>query len=180
MEEVIRILYKRGCIKLGRFKLSSGKVSNIYIDVRMLYSFPQELRAVVRKILDVIKDLSFDYVCGIESSGIPLATLLAYLLNKPLIYVRKSAKEHGLGKEIEGFFKPGIRTIVVDDVITSGNSILRASKVLRRNGIIADKAVVIVNRNEGGEDLLLRNGIKLYYLVKMNDILRYGAKYAKE
>ncbi|HFC49558.1 MAG TPA: orotate phosphoribosyltransferase, partial [Thermofilum sp.] len=96
-------------------------------------------------------------------------------MKKPLIYVRKERKEHGTKKIIEGDFKPGAKVLVVDDVATTGGSILRAVNALRSAGLVVEHALVVVDRLEGAEEALSRVGVRLFSLVTLKDLVGGGA-----
>lgn len=170
--EVKEALIRAGCLLHGTFKLSSGKTSNVYVDVRRLYSHPVELKVVVAELTELIKQLNCDYVAGVESGGIPLATLCSYTLGKPLVYVRKKPKEHGTQKMIEGHIESeGAVAVVVDDVATTGSSILKAVTVLREAGFEVRDALVVIDREEGAESALKNNGVALHALLKLRELV---------
>lgn len=169
--EVINALKSAGCIKRGVFKLSSGKISNIYIDVRLLYSKPEELNIVLKNMEILLSELKYDYICGIATGGLPLASMLALKQRKPLLYVRKKTKEYGTGRKVEGIEGDiSGNVVVVDDVLTTGNSVLSAVKALRELKANVSDVVVVVNRAENNNPLV-EEGIRLHSLLKLNDIL---------
>ncbi|RLE86904.1 MAG: orotate phosphoribosyltransferase [Thermoprotei archaeon] len=168
---VIEALLKAGCLMHGTFKLSSGGVSSVYVDVRRLYSHPQELRIVVGEMAEVVRGLGCELVVGVETGGIPLAALVAYLLEKPMVYVRKKPKEHGTQRMIEGDLRGGGRGVVVDDVATTGSSILRAVRALEEAGVEVRDALVVVDRGEGARRALESVGVKLHALTTLSELL---------
>jgi len=172
--EVTLALLRAGCLKRGRFKLSSGRISDVYVDIRRLYSYPYELRIVVEEMSEVARELGCDMVAGIETSGIPLASLIAFLLGKPMVYVRKSLKGHGTMRLVEGVVEEGAKVLVVDDVATTGSSILRAVRVLRHLGVSVERALVVVDRGEGAAEALGKEGVELHSLVSLDEILGVG------
>jgi orotate phosphoribosyltransferase len=156
------------------FKLTSGKISPYYIDLRVIPSFPSVFKKVcdfyVKLLEEEVGVDNFDRVAGIPTAGIPFASIVAYLLDKPLLYVRKEEKIHGRERRIEGVVKPGDRVVVLDDLITTGKSILNAVKALRGEGVVAENAVVLIDRMEGGKEKLEEDGVKLHSIASILDI----------
>jgi len=177
---VVELLQRSNCIKLGRFILSSGSESKIYIDLRALLSHPKEFKSLVKICDKIVEKMNFDILAGVESSGIPLATALALEQEKPMIYVRKEAKDHGLRKRIEGDVQPGVKALVVDDVATTGASLEGAVRALRSEGLTVSDAFVIVDRGEGAGERLAGLNVKLSSLITLNQITSRLKKSEKE
>lgn len=171
--KVVEALIRANCIKFGKFRLSSGKESGVYVDLRVLYSHPRELRVVVRELASLVESLGAEYVCGVETSGIPLASVVAYELGKPMIYVRKKSKAHGTGRLVEGAPERGRVAVVIDDVSTTGSSLAHAVGALRGHaGMVVRDAVVVVDRQENCLKRLSELGVKLHSLVTLGELLR--------
>lgn len=168
------ILVRLGALQFGMFKLTSGKISPYYIDLRVIPSFPSVFKKVcdfyVKLLEEEVGVDNFDRVVGIPTAGIPFASIVAYLLDKPLLYVRKEERIHGRERKIEGVVKPGDRVVVLDDLITTGKSILNAVKALRGEGVVAEDAVVLIDRMEGGREKLEEDGVKLHSIASILDI----------
>jgi len=162
-------MYKHGMIKFGKFKLTSGIESPFYIDVRKLYSFPELAYRVVSELVSRIPLSTFDVLVGVESAGIPLAAYISCLTRKPLAYVRKEPKKHGTGNVVEGEVT-GKKAAIVDDVVTTGSSLIKAIDNLLNAGAKPVMAIVIVDREQGGRKLLESRGIKLYALLTTSEI----------
>jgi len=171
MSKITDLLIKFGAVKYGDFILSSGKRSNIYVDLRNIISYPQVYREIVKESISLIKHLSFDAIAGIPTGGLIWASLIAYELSKPLCYVRKEEKGHGTSKILEGDLNKGSKVIIIDDVATTGSSILYAAEKLMENGFIVKDAFVIVDREEGARSNLESKGIVLHSLLKLRDLL---------
>lgn len=167
--ELCRVLNKIGAIKFGTFKLTSGRTSPYYIDLRIVPSFPDAFRRVCDVYVKLIdKELgkeAFDRIAGIPTAGIPFASLIAYLLGKPFFYIRQRFKLHGRERRIEGIIMPGDRVLLVDDLITTGRSLSKAAKAIRAEGGLVNHALVLLDREEGGKQRLAKDKIQLHYLL---------------
>jgi len=157
-------------LKFGKFKLTSGLESPYYIDLRLAPSYPKLFEEIADELVNAIAENAgeFDKVAGVELAGIPLSTLVAYKLRRPLVYVRKSRKEHGTGGRVEGVLKRGDKIILVDDVLTTGGTLASAVLALRDEGASVEETVVFVDRMQGGVDELGRLGVKV---IKVYDVL---------
>lgn len=171
MSWIVIELYNKGMIKIGDFKLSSGLYSPFYIDMRRLYSFPELTRYVVQEILSKVPISDIDVVVGVESAGIPLASYIACYTGKPMAYVRKEKKNYATGLGVEGEVLDR-RVLVVDDVVTTGNSLLKAVTNLKEAGAIPVRTVVIVDREQGARENLAKHGIELYSLMTASFIFK--------
>lgn len=172
--EICKILNKIGALKFGAFKLTSGKISPYYIDLRIIPSFPDAFQKICNLQAAFIKEeiglKSFDRIAGIPIAGIPFASLIAYNLKKPFLYIRKGVRLHGRKRRIEGILTPGDRVLLIDDLITTGLSLTEAKKAIEAEGGVTTDAVVLLDREEKGKEKLHKNGIKLYALLKMSEI----------
>ena len=168
-----KVLVKMNILKFGTFKLTSGKLSSYYINLRVVPSFPDIFKEVVACYIYTIKNIglaSFDAVCGIATSGLTFAAAVAYTLSKPLLYVRREKKGHGLNKVLEGVLYPGWRILILDDLATTGESILTATRAVRSEGGRVEDAVVLIDRREGAERALLNEGVKLHYFTDISEL----------
>jgi orotate phosphoribosyltransferase len=167
--ELSRILHKIGAIKFGTFKLTSGRVSPYYIDLRIVPSFPDAFQRVCDLYVKLLeKDLGVENVsriAGIPTAGMPFASAVAYLMKKPFVYIRPKVKMHGRERRVEGILMPGDRVLLVDDLITTGLSLMKAAKAITAEGGVVKDALVMLDREEGGKGRLLKDGIKLHYLL---------------
>ncbi len=154
-DELVNFLYDINAIKLGNFTLSSGSISRFYIDLRLLQSYP----VYFRKAISLLKMLvlqrigldGFDYICSIPTSGTIFGSSLSFELFKPHIYVRKDAKGYGTQKKLEGYLKPGSRVLFVEDVVTTGNSLLTAVKAIT-DQTRCNRVVVLIDREQGAAE----------------------------
>ncbi|MEZ0346298.1 MAG: orotate phosphoribosyltransferase [Infirmifilum sp.] len=168
------LLWRIGAVQRGSFRLSSGRTSNIYVDLRRLPSHPEEYKLVLEELARRVGGIAFDVVCGIAVGGLPLSACLAHLLGKPLIYVRKDRKNHGTMRQLEGDYTAGERAIIVDDVATTGGSIIEAARVLRSQGLVVEDAIVVVDREEGAREALEAEGLRLHSLTTLRKLLEVG------
>ncbi len=136
-------------LRFGEFTLASGAKSKFYIDLRYLPSFPDLYRDLITAMFDKIKvTLTFDVIIGIPLAGIPLATSLSWLCEKPLHLLRKTSKSHGLKKLIEGPPIKGKQVLLVDDLISSGHSKEYAIDAIRDQGGTVSNLLVLIDRRE--------------------------------
>ena len=171
--EFCKILNRIGAIEFGIFKLTSGKTSPYYIDLRIVPSFPDAFRKVCDLYIKLIKkeigSQNFERVAGIPTAGISFASVVAYHFKKPFFYVRKEVKLHGRQRRIEGILMPGDRVLLLDDLVTTGKSLVKAAKAIRAEGGVVKDAVVLLDREEGGVENLEKEGIKLHALMKASE-----------
>jgi orotate phosphoribosyltransferase len=174
--ELGKILNRIGALKFGTFKLTSGEISPYYMDLRIVPSFPDSFRRICDLYVELIKsDVGadgFDRIAGIPTAGISFASIAAYHLKKPFIYVRTAEREHGRGRCVEGILSPGNRVLLMDDLITKGGSVLKAAEAVRAEGGGVTDAVVLMDREENGKQNLAKDGIKLHYLITMSELAR--------
>jgi orotate phosphoribosyltransferase len=174
--EVCKILNKIGSLQFGTFKLTSGKMSPYYIDLRIIPSFPDVFQKVCSFYTNFIKEKigveKFNRVAGIPVAGIPFASLIAYNLRKPFLYVRKGVRLHGRQRRIEGVLNPGDYVLLIDDLITTGLSLRRAAKAITAEGGIVKDVVVLLDRQEGGGEKLEKSGIRLHALLNISEVAR--------
>lgn len=167
-------LFRIGAIRFGRFTLASGKSSSYYLDLRVVPSDPLAFDLTIAAYLAMAREMgeqNFDVVAGVATAGIAISSPLAYVLKKPMVYVRREQKGHGLGKLVEGAVTPGWKALVVDDLITDGGSKIDAVESLRKSGCVVNDVMVLVDRLEGGRESLARSGVKLWAFVDVNELV---------
>lgn len=180
-EELARVFHDTRSFKWNPekgFTLASGQVSPFYIDCRALMAHPSARRLVGALAHEVLAGISFECLGGLEIGAISIATTIsdyAYGASPKrewrTFVVRKQAKDHGLGKLIEGAVQPGDRAVIVDDVLTSGGSLLKAVAVARQAGLTVTHALVIVDRKEQeGRAKVEGEGVNLVSLLTIDDL----------
>jgi len=169
----------RACISFARVRLSSGKETDFYFDGRQVSLDPEGSVLIGELMLDEIERKGgVEAVGGLTSGADPITSaigVLAYQRGVPLklFYVRKEPKAHGLGKQIEGpTLASGTRVVIVDDVITTGKSILESRRVVEKEtGAKVLGALALVDREEGGRQALEREGLEVLSLYRRSDFL---------
>ncbi len=174
VKEFATFLHEKEIIKFGEFTLSSGKKSSYYVDLRLVSSYPHQFRKMIKNLQDLISEEigfeNFDTIATVPTGGLVIASALAIETVKPLIYVRTKPKEYGTSKSIEGKIRQGMRVLMIDDVATSGGSIVSSIKILKEKGVEVKDAYVIINRLEGAEKLLELEGVKMHQLTDIMEI----------
>ena len=174
-EEAALILHRCSAISFGSFKLTSGLESPYYIDMRLIPSYPQYFNRICEIYCELIRGEvgdSFDRVAGIPTAGIPFAAVVALKLGKPFIYVRKTLRLHGQLKTVEGVLNRGDRVLLVDDLVSTGDSALKTVEAIRSHGGEVSDVVVLIDREQGARELLERAGVKLHALMKVTEAAR--------
>jgi len=164
-------LFEAGCIQFGTFTLKSGLTSPIYVDLRLLVSHPPLLREVARAMADAARELMFERIAAVPYAGLPIGVALALEMDWPLIYPRREVKEHGTRRAIEGYFQPGETALVVDDLITRGDSKLEAIAPLEAAGLTVRDVLVLIDREQGGAEDLARRGYHLHSILRLSELL---------
>ena len=170
-EKLILQLYDIGAIKFGEFTLKSGKKSPFYFDLRDMISHPGLLQTAGELIAEKIKEIPFDYVSGIPYTALPIATLVADRLQKPLIYARKEEKAYGTKNPIIGQYEKGKSCLIIDDLITTGESIVETAEKYEQAGLKTRDFAVLIDRSFNGSDILSQKGYRLHSMIQLPEML---------
>ncbi len=172
--EIAKILHNIDALKFGVFKLTSGKSSPYYIDLRVVPSFPDAFKQICdfysEHINSQIGTENFDRIAGVPLAGIPFASQVAYNLKKPFLYVRKNNRHHGRQRRVEGILVSGDRVLLLDDLITTGLNLKTAAEAIRAEGGVVKEAVAFLDREEGGKEELEESGIKVHTLLRISEV----------
>jgi uridine monophosphate synthetase len=171
IEELSLALYEAGCVQFGQFKLKSGLLSPIYVDLRLLVSHPRLLRRVGDLLAARAQAFKFDVLAAIPYAALPIGVVVSLALDAPLVYPRKEVKNYGTERAIEGEFKPGQAALLIDDLITQGHSKLEAIAPLEATGLKIKDILVLVDREQGGAQDLAARGYSVHAVVTLAQIL---------
>lgn len=169
-QKLLEALINIDVIKCGEFVLRSGKISPIYIDCRSIISYPSLLRAVANALWNKVKHLKPNLLCGVPYTALPMASAISLEQNLPMLMCRKETKDYGTKKQIEGVFTPGQECLIVEDVITTGGSVLLIAGSLKKHGLQVKDIVVLVDRQQGGKEALLAAGYHLHSVYTMDEL----------
>jgi orotate phosphoribosyltransferase len=177
MKQVGILLIKNNAIKFGDYILTSGKKSPYYIDLRQTISSPITMdwigNSLTRIIVNEIGRDKIDKILGVPTAGVPFATVVSQKLGIPLIYYRQARKEHGVRKKVEGILDRNDRVLVIDDLITTGESVIEAAEVVRDQGGVVNEMVVLLDREQGGQPRLRACRIEPHVLFNISDAMAW-------
>ena len=168
---LILSLHDAGCVQFGEFTLASGQQSPVYLDLRRIAGDPALLRQVAASYAALLKPLQFDRLAAVPYAALTIGTAVALATDRPLIYPRKEAKSYGTGQLVEGPFAPGERVAVIEDLVTSGGSVLRAVETLRNAGLQVTDVVVLIDREQGGPQNVAAAGCQLHAALTMTQVV---------
>ncbi len=177
----IKALFDLECFKIGNYTLKSGITSPYYLDMRNIISCPSIMENLCNHIytkflipiteITPIKNL---HICGVPYAGIPMATVLSFKSNIPLLMIRKEPKTYGTKKLIEGLYQKGDKVILLEDVITTGKSLLETIDKIEEEGLEIHGIITIVDRQQGGVKLLKEKGYRVDCVFTIDSIIDIG------
>ena len=178
-EDFLLKAFHLGIIKFGSFTLKSGIESPFYVDLRPLASSPELLKTLANFLLNLEEETPYDLICGVPYAALPMATVMSIASGIPLIIKRKENKGYGTKRMLEGVFQDGQNCLLVEDVITSGKSLIETIQEVEREGLIVSDIVVVLDREQGGIERLKKQGYRVKTLFTINEVVTTLFKYNK-
>jgi len=170
-----KALYDMGALRLGDFTLPNGNHSLYDIDLRLVPSYPDIYTTVLAAYVELVEGVGtdrYDVIAGVATAGVTISSPLAVMLKKPMMYVRKVGESRGQDRFVEGISPPHSRVLIIDDLVSSGRSVVAAAGALRKQGFGVTDAAVLVDRLEGGRESLASAGVKLNAYSSIEQLLR--------
>ena len=173
-------LWQLGAIQFGDFSLGTAVHSPVYVNLRLLISNPAAWRETAEVMIEEVRTLQnmrhprlahYDLVAVVPFGGLHLATAFSLLSGTPLIYLHPA--KDGTETVIEGAYSSGQTVLVIDDLTTGGRSILQTATRLAAENLIVEDALVLIDRQQGGQMRLKRAGINLEAILTLEAVLRY-------
>jgi orotate phosphoribosyltransferase len=169
MTDITSLIEESGAIKHGKFKLSNGSLTDYYIDKYHFETQPEILDAIVTEIASMLEGSDVDMIAGPELGAVPLVTAVSLQTGIPAVFIRKGEKHYGTQARVEGTLEKGQRVAIVEDVTTTGNTILESASVVEEIGGLPERLIVVVDRNEGAIENVREAGHELEYLVQIGE-----------
>ncbi len=171
---LIELIHKHA-LQLGEFTLASGNKANFYLDCRKLTLTGEGANVIAAGMIEAMKDDWPDAVGGMAIGADPITAAIvtcAWQQDRDLLgfIVRKQAKEHGTGKQVEGPVQSGQRAVIVEDVVTTGGSSIKAIQYAREFGLVVDKVIAVVDREQGAAENFAQHNVQLHSLLTLSDL----------
>ena len=163
------LLQECGAVQFGDFRLTSGRRSKFYVNLKLAATQPQILERITTEMALLVPDEA-EVIAGMELGAVPLAVALSLKTGLPYVMIRKGERVHGTASRIEGELLG--KVIVVEDVATTGGSLVDAIEVIRREGGVVEQAIVVVDREEGADEALRAVEVELLPLVRIGSLLQ--------
>jgi orotate phosphoribosyltransferase len=175
LQRLLELIREKALHIDGEYRLAYGGESGFFFDIKSVSLDPEGSNLIADIILDKIKDDNLEAVGGLESGAIPIVAAVterSYQIERPLngFFVRKKPKNRGTEELIEGNFKEKSKVILVDDVTTTGNSVVNAIDAVRKRGSTVDKVITIVDRSKGAKESLKEHNIELVPLIEVDNV----------
>jgi len=182
LEQLTLRLFEVEGLKFGSFTMRTGEVSPVYVDMRVIWSYPDIVKAVCDHMWEQLKtqDVRYEILCGIPYQGIPLATCLSTKYEIPMLLKRKAPKTYGTCKAVEGHYKEGQSLIIIDDVLMTGGTFIEDIPFFRNEKLEVAGAVTFFDREQGGRERI-RNitGVEVYCCLTLSKAFEYLLKHGK-
>ncbi len=167
-------IVKAGAFKTGDFTLASGRKSDYYVDLRSVTTHPKLLKKVAKAMAKHLG--TCDRIAGVELGAVPIAAALSLETEIPFVMVRKHRKGHGTGNMVEGTLVSGDTVVFVEDTVTTAGSLIRAINAVRERGGVVERAIVIVDREEGGAEALAGIGVSMISIASIAELKKMANK----
>jgi uridine monophosphate synthetase len=166
-------LHEIGALKFGEFTLKSGLTSPMYFDLRLFISHPRIMKKVAKLYAAQLTGLQYDRLAGVAYAALPIAGAVSLELEQPWIFMRKEGlkKEYGLQKSLEGEYAKGETVVMIEDLVTRATSLLEAIGAIEQQGLVVKDAVVLLNYQKGGEELLKEKGYNLHAFMTVREVV---------
>ncbi|MBN9387785.1 MAG: hypothetical protein J0I20_07045 [Chloroflexi bacterium] len=171
------MLFEIGAVKFGAFRIKlhetrpDAPLSPIYLNFRLLRSYPEALGFAAELLLKLAGPLEYELLADIPTGITPIVAVMTYLGKVPMISPRKETKAYGLGVAIDGEYKEGQRVLLVDDLISAGDSKFDAIEKLQKGGLVVEDVLVVVDRQQGGAAMLTEKGFRPHAVVTISQLL---------
>ncbi len=181
-QKVAGILLDIGAVLFTRnrpFKFTSGLLSPVYIDCRVIVSHPKERKIVVNALVEKVKkEIGLpDVVAGIATGGIAHAALIADKLNLPMVFVRSKPKEHGKGNQVEGVLRRGQKVLIVEDLVSAATSSESAIRAVRKlGGVVTNEIAIYTHNLKASDDYFKKAKVKFSYLTDTKQVAQQAVK----
>ncbi|MFN8771225.1 MAG: orotate phosphoribosyltransferase [Neisseriaceae bacterium] len=169
--ELILALYENHMIKFGEFTLKSGHTTYVYADIRTAISYPRIYKTICDMFYQQMDGLDYDFICGVPYSALTFASSIAYIHNIPMLLKRKEAKSYGTKKMLEGMYKKDQKVLIIEDVITSGESIIETTGILEDHDLVVKDICILIERNQGGLEILKGLGYNVRCIMDIKNII---------
>jgi len=181
IDTLVRDLFHLGSVNFGSFKLKSGMMSPVYIDLRLTISRPKLLKQMSQMMwTNLFRHIPdhVDLICGVPYTALPFATCMSIDHQIPLVIKRKEgAKDHGTKKAIEGIYSTGQSCVIIEDLVTTGGSVLEVVQSLRDAGLVVNDVIVFLDREQGAKKELEKHDLKLHSVITFTEMLRILEEY---
>ncbi|CAK1590727.1 unnamed protein product [Parnassius mnemosyne] len=172
LEDLAVQLFDAGAVRLGDIEAKVGRRTPIYFDLRVVVSHPRLMMAISRQLQALASEIPHDILCGVPYAALPFAAVMSVNSNTPMIMKRKETKLYATKKILEGVFEKEQKCLVIEDVVTSGGSLLETVTTLRSEGLQVTHAVVVLDREQGGASVLRANGVQMRSIYTMTNLVK--------
>jgi uridine monophosphate synthetase len=168
-------LFDIGAVKFGEFTLVSGLISPIYVDLRLLISYPKIMKKVAKIYGAMLEGLEYDRLAGVAYAALPITGAISLELEQPWIFMRKEGlkKDYGLQKSLEGEFERGEKVVMIEDLVTRATSLLEAIPAMEKHGLEVKDCVVLLDYQKGGGGRLKEQGYSLRSFMTVREFVDF-------